>query len=320
MAVRPLLRVLIWLNDAFGADNPHAALAERRAAEAKSPLSMRTLTQTPRAGQVSGSDHVISVHGGEITIRLYRPDTANALKALPVHVFIHGGSFWKGSVDEYDPLCRWYAFSVGCAVASVEYRLPPEYPYPTPPEDCYAALCWVVENATSLGLDASRVSVGGVSAGGALAAAVALMARDRGGPSINFQLLEIPVTDTTLSQPSTETFGVGYLLTRAELVEGYGFYLSDPAQAHEPYASPLLAADLSGLPPALIMTAEYDPLRDEGEAYARRLQESGVPTQLRRYEGHVHGSIYITRWMPSAGKAIADAVAALRTAHGMSVD
>jgi acetyl esterase len=307
----------MWLNDRWGAEKPGATLAERRAAEANSALSMRTLTRAPRAGKVLSSNHVVSVQGGEITVRLYRPDTGNA---LPVHVFIHGGSFWKGSIDEYDPLCRWYASSVGCAVASVEYRLPPEHPYPTPPEDCYAALCWVVEHATALGLDASRVSIGGVSAGGALAAAVTLMARDRGGPSIIFQLLEIPVTDTTLSQPSIEAFGTGYLLTRAELAEGYGFYLSDPAQAREPYASPLLSEDLSGLPPAFIMTAEYDPLRDEGEAYARRLQESGVPVRLRRYEGHLHGSIYITRLMPSAREAIADAVAALRTAHGIPAE
>ena len=314
MAVRPFLRVLLWLNDKFGAEDPDKTLAERRAAEANSALSMRTLTRRPRANLVTVSDYPVPVENGEIKIRLYR---SRGDAPLPGHVFIHGGSFWKGSVDEYDPLCRWYAASVGCAVASVEYRLPPEYPYPTPPEDCYAALCWVAQNAGMLGVDASRISVGGVSAGGALAAAVTMMARDRAGPSLVFQLLEIPVTDTTLSQPSMATFATGYLLTRAELVEGYGFYLSDPAQAQEAYASPLLAKDLTGLPPAFVMTAEYDPLRDEGEAYARRLKEAGVPVRLRRYAGHLHGSIYITRWMPSARKASADACAALREAYNM---
>jgi acetyl esterase len=199
----------------------------------------------------------------------------------------------------------------GCVVVSVEYRLAPESPYPGPVEDSYAALTWTADNADRLGIDPARIGVGGVSAGGGLAAATALMARDRGGPQLKFQLLEIPVTDTTLSQPSVEEFATGYGLTRAELSEGYGFYLPDDTQAHEPYASPLLADDLSGLPSAFVLTCECDPLRDEGEAYAARLRAAGVDATLYRAAGHIHGSTYMTRFLPSARAALAATTAAL---------
>ncbi|MET1007281.1 MAG: alpha/beta hydrolase, partial [Propionibacteriaceae bacterium] len=243
-----------------------------------------------------------------------RPVRSSTLR-LPVHLFLHGGSFWLGSVAEYEPLCRWYAATVGCVVVSVEYRLAPEFPYPTAVEDCYAALCWVAEHAEELEIDGDRVSVGGVSAGGNLAAVVSLLARDRGGPPIVLQVLEIPVTDLTMSQPSVDEFAEGHFLTKASLQEAYGFYLSDPRSASDPYASPLLAADLAGLPPAFVLTCECDPLRDEGEAYARRLSEAGGTVQGYRVPGHVHGSLYLTRFLPSARRAVASTCAALTSAY-----
>lgn len=298
----------------LGTEDLNGPLTERGLADEKSYLGTRGWSSRPSARFVTAMDYPVQTKDGRITVRLYRPRGGTMLST---HVHLHGGGFWMGSVTGDDPLCRWYVQAVGCAVASVEYRLAPEHPYPTPPEDCYAALCWIAKNAQELGLDASRISIGGISAGGALAAAVALMARDRNGPSLIFQLLAVPVTDLTMSQPSVETFGTGYGLTRARLIEAYRYYLSDPIQAWEPYASPLLAPNLVGLPPAFVATAEYDSLRDEGEAYARRLQEAGVPTQLYRYEENLHSATYMTRLQPSSQIAIADTCAALRSAHGL---
>ena len=254
-------------------------------------------------------------------VRTYRPAESSAVPSgdpLPAHVYFHGGAFWLSTIDEYDQLCRWYAAEAECVVVSVEYRLAPEHKFPTQPEDCYAGLLWTVDQADSLGIDTSRLSIGGTSAGGSLAAAVSLMARDRGGPRLVFQLLEIPALDCTMSQPSIQEFATGYVLTRAKMDEAIGFYLADPKQALDGYASPFLADDVSGLPPALIMTSEYDPLRDEGERYGLRLRAAGVPVEIRRYRGHIHGSFYMTRLLPSARRASAAGVAALRRAYGMS--
>ena len=285
-------------------------MAQRRAASARALLQMHTVTARG-SWSVRTVDHQVPVTGGEILVRSYRPAAAPETR-LPVLVYLHGGAFWLGSVAEYDPLCRWYAGAVGCVVVSVDYRLAPEHRYPTAPEDSYAALLWVVEHAAELGVDPSRLGVGGFSAGGNLAAVLTLMARDRGGPAIAFQVLESPVVDLTMSQPSTVQFATGFGLTRDKMVEGYGFYLADAAQAGEAYASPLLADNLSRLPPAYIRTAEYDPLRDEGEAYALRLTESGVHAEVRRVPGHVHASVYLTRALPSARRALDQTAAAIR--------
>ena len=239
-------------------------------------------------------DHQVAVDGAEITVRLYRP----AGERLPVHVYIHGGGFWTGTLDHSDAACRRIVHDVGCAVVSVAHRLAPECPFPGPAEDCYAALGWVAEHAEGLGLDPDRLSIGGVSSGGNLAAAVTLMARDRGGPAIAFQVLEIPVTDLTMSQPSIEENAAGPLLTRAGVAWFIDGYLADPADATHPYASPLLAPDVAGLPPALVMTAELDPLRDEGEAYARRLAAAGVAVEHHRWDGQFHGSQSMAALIP----------------------
>ncbi|MBA3530245.1 MAG: alpha/beta hydrolase [Propionibacteriaceae bacterium] len=315
MPVRPSLRPLLALATALDRPQPGLSVAERREAAATGPLQMRYVTSRSSV-PLEVSDRRIPVAGGEISVRIYRPRRrAAGAGRLPVHLFMHGGSFWLGSVAEYEPLCRWYAGSVGCVVVSVEYRLAPEFPYPAGVEDCYAALVWVAQTADELGVDPDRLSIGGVSAGGTLAAAIALLARDRSGPRIILQALEIPATDLTMSQPSIEEFAVGYSMTRASLIEAYGFYLPEPATAREAYASPLLAADLTDLPPAFVLTCECDPLRDEGEAYARRLRESGGAATVHRVGGHVHGSIYLTRFLPSARKAVESTCRALTTAY-----
>ncbi|WP_067822394.1 alpha/beta hydrolase [Actinomadura kijaniata] len=309
MAVHPLIRAFLTLNTEPNGPDPRP-VAERRAADARG-LTMRTVMRRTRR-PLKVTEHRIPVTDGEITVRVSTPLGPGP---HPAHVYFHGGAFWLGSMDEYDPLCRWYAAEAGCAVVNVDYRLAPEHPYPTPPEDCYAAFRWTVTEATDLGIDPARVSVGGTSAGGSLAAAVTLMARDRGGPAPTFQLLEIPTLDATLSSPSIAEFATGHLLTRDFMREAADFYVPDESRRREPYASPLLAEDLTSLPPARIAVAECDPLRDEGESYGARLRQAGVPVEVRRYAGHVHGSLYVTRALPSARRFLADNVAALREAH-----
>jgi acetyl esterase len=201
-------------------------------------------------------------------------------------------------------------------VVAVDYRLAPEHRYPAAPEDCYAALRWVAANAASLGADARRLAVGGDSAGGNLSAVVSQMARDKGGPAIRFQLLIYPVTDADFTRRSYVDNAEGYLLTTASMRWFWDHYLPDPGQRAEPYASPLRAADLSGLPPAWVCTAEFDPLRDEGEAYAKRLQQAGVSTTLTRFDGLIHGFISMGLVAPRAQAAIDEAVAALKKGLG----
>ena len=173
-------------------------------------------------------------------------------------------------------------------IVSVDYRLAPENPFPAAPEDCYTATQWVAAHAAKFQGDPSRLAVGGDSSGGNLAAVVALMARDRSGPKLVFQLMLFPATDFRLSTPSMEELGKGYTVTKPQMIWIRNNYLPDVADWTNPLASPLLAPDLSGLPPALIITAEYDPLRDDGELYGKRLQEAGVPAKISRYDGMLH--------------------------------
>lgn len=315
MSVRPVLRPLLALANAAERRHPdgpeRGSVAERRRRSAASPGQMATVTARGRTPVVT-TEHRVSVAGGEIGVRRYRP--AGRTGPLPTHLFLHGGSFWLSSAAAYDPICSTYAGDADCQVFSVDYRLAPEHPFPTAAEDGYAALLWLAAHADELGVDLDRLSVGGISAGGGLAATLTLMVRDRGGPRICFLAVDIPALDATMSQPSIEEFAEGYRLTRKSLVEAYAFYLPDPALARHPYASPLLAEDLSGLPPAFVLTCECDPLRDEGEAYARRLREAGVAVSTYRAAGHIHSSTYLTRLLPSARRAVAATTQALRKA------
>lgn len=242
-------------------------------------------------------DHVVAVDGGEVRVRVYRPGASSV--TLPVHVYVHGGGWWLGTLDHRDQVCGWRAANVDCVVVSVEHRLAPEHRFPVPVHDVYAALEWVVEHAAQLGVDPARTSIGGDSSGANLAAAAALLSRDRRGPALVAQVLEIPALDLTMSLPSVTENATGYLLTRQDLAADIDRYC-DAGQRRDPLASPALAPDLAGLPPALVMTAEYDVVRDDGELYADRLNAAGVEAEAIRWAGHVHGSHEMTATVASA--------------------
>ncbi len=231
-------------------------------------------------------------HGaGEVPLRVYRPVTAEARPG--VLVFFHGGGFVACGLDSHDGLCRVLCNASGCVVVSVDYRLAPEAQYPLPLDDCYVATRWVRDNADLLQVDATRLAVGGDSAGGTLAAAVALMARDRGdGPMIRHQFLLNPALDSACDSPSCIGLGEGYFLTRKMLQWFWGHYLGS-ADPREPLASPAYAERLEGLPPATVVTSEFDPLRDEAERYADRLKAAGVPVICKRYDGMIHGFLSV---------------------------
>jgi acetyl esterase len=245
-----------------------------------------------------------------ISARLYRPHGGT----LPLLVYFHGGGWVVGSVTISDPFCRALANASGCAVVSVEYRLAPEDRYPAAADDAYAATRWSADHASDLGIDASRIAVGGSSAGGNLAAVVALMSRERGAPKLAFQLLHVPVTDHDFETASYRANGKGFGLTRSGMRWFWDHYAPDATVRDDPYASPLRAADLSGLPPAHVVTAECDPLRDEGKAYATRLEQAGVATTYVEYAGMVHGFTGMATLIPMGRAAIDDMGAALRRA------
>jgi len=310
----PLDPVLVPICDAAAAApaQPGGSIAERRAQAHEMMQTSFLALSEPGPEVASVEDRVVAVDGGKIAVRIYTPAGDGP---FPAHVYFHGGGFWLGDLDFSDGTCRELCDGADCVVVSVDYRLAPEHTYPTAPEDAYAALLWTVDHASELNIDVARVSVGGASAGGNIAAVVALMARDRSGPPLVCQILEIPVTDLTMSQPSIVENGEGYLLTRDSMEAYRSFYLADPADAKEPYASPLLATDLSNLPPAVVMTSEMDPLRDEGEAYAARLRDAGVPVSAKRWDGQVHGSSSMTAILPSARAFRSEVIRALREAY-----
>jgi len=273
---------------------------------------MPNVTRAGR-GPLTVVDHEVRTGDGVVRVRGYRPGGASG--PLPAHVLVHGGSYWAGSVESHDPLCAWYARTVPCQVFSVDYRLAPEHPFPAGLEDCYAALVHVAEHADALDVDPGRLSVGGVSAGGGLAAAVALLARDRSGPALRLQLLEIPMLDPTMGSRSLDTYAAGFGIGRADVATGWGHYLAGGSAGLPAYAGAFGATDLTGLPPAAVLTAGCDPLRDEGEAYAARLRDAGVPVETYRAHGHVHSSHYLTRFLPSARQAVGWTTDALRRAY-----
>jgi acetyl esterase len=277
-------------------------IAQRRAREAAGP--------EPRsAAGVAVTRHDVPGPGGPIPTWIYRrPDP----EPVPAHLLLHAGGFCYRVPTLLDLLARHYAGAVRCAVVAPHYRLAPEHPWPAAQEDAFTVLTWLAATAGELAVDPARLSIGGISAGGCIAASTAMLARDRGGPPLVFQLLEIPITDMTGSHPSVERYGEGYLLTKRDMAESFDSYVPDPAQRR--VASPLFAADLSGLPPALVLTAQYDPLRDEGEAYADRLRAAGVPAETVRARNHVHSSTYSTlrsarRYLDRTAAALARALA-----------
>ena len=241
---------------------------------------------------------------GPIPLRVYRPAGVPASTPLAVLVFFHGGGWVIGDLETHDVLCRQLTAGSGVSVVSVDYRLAPEHKFPAAVDDAWAATRWVVAHAGELAVDASRLAVGGDSAGGNLAAVVALLARDKGAPAIAVQVLIYPVTDLVGETRSYRDFAEGYLLTREGMRWFIAHYLTAEAEAADWRASPIRAQSLAGLPAALIVTAGFDPLRDEGEAYAERLRDAGVRVDSVCYGGMIHGFVPMGRLLDTAGRAI----------------
>jgi acetyl esterase len=287
-------------------DGPVAA--RRQFIETRGPL----FPPVPDIGPVR--DLAIPAPHGSVAARLCRPLASAPDVALPVLVFFHGGGWVVGDVDTHDILCRLLSNYANCAVLSVHYRLAPEHKFPAAFDDALLATRYVAANAKSLGVDASRIAVGGDSAGGNLAAAVALALRDQGGPALRMQVLIYPVTDMSMQTESYRTLGNDYLLTHALMNYFKDCYLRNPADVKDWRASPLLAASHAKLPPAHVATAEFDPLRDEGKLYADRLKEAGVPVSYRCHEGMLHGFFLYGGKVDPADAAVREAAEALRKA------
>jgi acetyl esterase len=251
---------------------------------------------------------------GGVPLRLYRGAGTDATALLPVLVYFHGGGWVIGNIDSHDSVCRHLANGARCAVVSVDYRLAPEHKFPAAVDDCFAVTSWVAAEGPALAVDRERLAVGGDSAGGNLAAAVSLLARARGAPRLSYQLLLYPALDAGMSHPSISRFAEGFLLTRATMRWFYDCYLGTPADVDDWRASPLRAADLIGVAPALVLTAGFDPLCDEGVAYARRLQEAGVPINHRHFPGQIHGFLSAGKIIRAAVPALDEIAAALRAA------
>lgn len=247
-------------------------------------------------------DILVPGPAGNLPVRVYHPSPGTP---LPLLIYYHGGGWVIGNIEVVDKPARALANASQCVVAATQYRLAPETKFPGPVEDCYAVTSWLAEHAGEVGADAGKLVVGGDSAGGNLAAAVALMSRDRGGPEIAYQLLIYPVTAPARGTQfdSYRDNADGYLLTRGSMEWFWDHYLASPEDGNNPYASPLKASDLSGLPPAMVITAEFDPLRDEGSAYADRLQEAGVQVKVSRYDGVIHGFFWMAGVLPD-GRAL----------------
>ena len=279
-----------------------------------SPETLRGLIKIP-IGPVPEmfkvEDRPIPGPGGDITIRVYTPSKGGP---FPLLVWYHAGGWVVGDLDISEGSCRRLAEGAQCVVASVDYRLAPENKFPAAAEDCYVATAWLAKNAAAINADATRLAVGGNSAGGNLSAVVSLMARDRGGPPLVLQFMVDAVLDYNFDTRSFLDNAEGYWNTRNWTIYFWNHYLRDESDAKNPYAAPMQAKDLSGLPPALIMTAEYDPLRDDGAGYAERLKQAGIPTTYICYPETIHSFFTRSPRIDKGKEAVAQAVQALKTA------
>jgi acetyl esterase len=301
IAVMAFVLVNRWANTPYGKlDYKVAVLLKvielaygQRAMSEVSPAELREwydkIPQSKGVALPSVEDRTIPGPQGQIPIRIYTPEGTGK---RPVIVFYHGGGWVVGSIDTHDNVARYLAKASGAVVVSVDYRLAPENPFPAAADEAYAALQWVAENAESLGGDPARITVAGDSAGGNLSAVVSIRSRDRNGPKIQYQALIYPATNlASLDTESHRLFSTGFFLTREGMESFIEHYVPGQQDRVDPYASPLLVRDHSNLPPAIVITAQFDPLRDEGEAYAEKLRQAGVPVELTRYDGMIHGFV-----------------------------
>jgi acetyl esterase len=305
MPVDPQIRTLLTLRAAL------PELHTLSVADARAQFAVRDFPglRKPQVAGVTNRD--MQGPAGSLPLRIYTPLGKGP---FPLMVFYHGSGFVVCSLDTHDGMARNLCAGTGCVVVSVDYRLAPEAKFPAGPDDCLAATRWAAANASALGADPGQIIVAGDSAGGNLAAVTALRIRDEGGPRLLGQLLIYPVTDyIEPGTPSMQENAEGYGLTRAGMAWFWNHYLADPADGLHPHASPFRANDLAGLPPALVVTAEYDPLRDEGEYYADRLRQAGVPTQMKRWDGMNHGFFFWPGVVDRAGEAMDEACAWVRT-------
>lgn len=304
-----------------------------------STLSIEQARAADRAAAATGTgqaepvamvkDFTLPGPAGDLPARLYRPEGGRRPEGgyqsegghppegggrLPVLVYYFGGGWSLGTLDTSDGVCRMLANAAGCVTIAVGYRLAPEHPFPAAVRDCYAGAAWAAARADDIGADTTRLAVAGDSSGGNLAAAVALLARERGGPEITHQLLVYPNTDYQADTPSMREMNDEYFFNPASVRWYWDMYLAAPEDGADPLASPLRAGDLSGLPPATVITAEHDPLRDEAEAYAARLQAAGVPAEVIRYDGMMHGFFTMTGALDTAREAVLTAAGRLRAA------
>jgi acetyl esterase len=308
LTLDPELQLLLALRKLRGG----GGLRAETHAQARARMRRETLRYAGDVEPVrSARDLAIAGAAGTLRARHYAPEEAGG--PHPLLVFFHGGGFAVGDLDTHDAACRALCRGAGVHVLSVDYRLAPEHPFPAAADDAYAALRWAIEHASALGADASRVGVGGDSAGGNLASvAMQLAARDGGRPAA-YQLLIYPVADRAVDRPSIARFAEGFVLESKDVAWFTDLYLGeDRRAAADPRAAPLRAKDLSGLAPGLIVTAGFDPLRDEGEAYAHALREAGTPTTLWRYDGLVHGFANMIGVSHVCRRAVDEIVAGLR--------
>jgi acetyl esterase len=295
--------------------NPRPLLATRTPAQAREDLRhIVRVVEGPPVPLAGVSETVVAGADGPLPARLYEPEEARASRSAPLVVYYHGGGWVAGDIQTHDRPCRLLAKSSGARVLSVEYRRAPEHRFPAPVDDALAAFRDAVARAAELGADPDRIALAGDSAGGHLAAVTAQQSVREGGPSPAFQLLIYPVTDCVETAASRITFAEGFILTKPNMDWYEEQFFGPDGDRSDPRGSPLLADDLSGVAPALVVTAGFDPLRDEGEAYARRLREAGVRTLLRRHSGYVHGFINALANGPGPREAIAEMGGVLRAA------
>jgi len=278
-----------------------------------------------RVAKLATKEPVFRIHdrhipgpGQDLTIRIYEPRAAKPGEKLPLLLWFHGGGFVIGNLDTHDHACRALAVQADCLVVAVDYRLAPEFKFPAAVDDCLATLRWLALHALELGGDPTRVAVGGDSAGANLATVCAILARNDGYPKLAHQLLIYPCTAPEPETPSHRKFAEGYLLTRNTITWFYKQYLRSQRESADFRFAPLLAEDLSNLPPALVIVAGYDPLRDEGLDYAKRLIEGGNRVTLVNYEGMIHGFLLMGGAVDAAKRALRQAAEALREAFTAS--